>query len=74
VGVDAINLTILGDDKIVEVTELGGIEIGYGRTLRVENLKIPSGIDVLKFVVDYEKMVRELNEENNVAEMRVESQ
>ena len=73
--IDDIALTIVVDGEDVEVMELGEIGIGYGRTLRAENVKLPSmNVDKIKFVVDKDNVVRELNEENNVVEMVVSSQ
>jgi len=73
--IDDIALTIVVDGENIEVMELGEIGIGYGRTLRAENVKLPSmNVDKIKFVVDKDNVVRELNEENNVVEMVVSSQ
>jgi len=71
VGIRNITLTVLVDDEIVDVVELGEIGIGYGRTLRIQNMRVPGGVEVVRFVLDREDVVRELNEGNNVVEMSV---
>ncbi len=71
VGISNIDLTILADGEEVDSVDLGEIDIGYGRTLKVENMRIDSGVSKVKFVMDGENKVRELNEENNVVEMSV---
>lgn len=69
-GIDHLDLTILSDGDVADVVELGELEIGYGRTLRVENMRVPGGSEVLTFVVDADDLIRELDEENNAVEMR----
>jgi hypothetical protein len=72
VGVGAVDLTVLANGGIVDVVKMGEIDVGFGRTLRVTNLKLPSrGVDVIEFVVDRDDEVRELDEGNNVVEMVV---
>ncbi|MBT6690324.1 matrixin family metalloprotease [archaeon] len=69
-----IDLTIFADGDVVDVVELGEIGIGYGRTLRVENMNMPkSSVDVLEFVVDYGDTLREIRKDNNIVEMIVDS-
>jgi len=75
IGIDYIALTIVVDGKDIEVMELGEIGIGYGRTLRATNVRLPSfGVGKIEFVVDKDDNVRELNEDNNVVQMVVSSQ
>ena len=72
VGIGEIDLTILADGEEVDVIELGELEIGYGRTLRVENMKLPrSSVEVVEFILDSSDRVRELDERNNVVSMTV---
>ena len=74
IGIDDINLTIFVDGEEVQVMELGEIGIGYGRTLKATNVRLPSsGIEKIDFVVDSEGSVEELNEGNNVVVMTVGS-
>jgi subtilase family serine protease len=75
VGIDSINLTIFVDGEGVQIMELGEIGIGYGRTLKASNVRLPeSGAEKISFVVDSEEIVKELNEDNNAVEMVVGSQ
>ena len=69
VGIDSINLTIFADKEKIDVVELGNIDIGYGRTLKVENMKLGGVSESVEFVLDAEGRIRELNKENNVVEM-----
>lgn len=73
VGIDNIQLTVTSGSRQISVLDLGEIGIGYGRTLRVGNLKLPSrGIDRIEFVVDAQNLVRELDKKNNIVIMIVE--
>ena len=70
VGVEDVKLTILADGGIIEVVDMGEIGVGFGRSLSMINLKLPSrGVDVVEFFIDRENVVRELSETNNVAKM-----
>jgi len=70
VGVDSIDLTILADGVIVDVVAMGEVDVGFGRTLKVTNFKLPSrNIERIEFFVDREDLVRELDEGNNVVVM-----
>lgn len=71
VDVDGVSLTIFGDGEIVDEIDLGGIEVGYGRVLRVGDLRVGRGVEGLEFVLDAEDLVRELDEGNNVVEVGV---
>jgi len=71
-GIEDISLTLLYDGKIIDTIYLDDIGIGFGRTLRATNLKLPSAnINTIDFVVDYESEVEELDENNNVVQMTV---
>ena len=70
IGIDGIDLAIIVGDRVVQVMEMGEIGIGYGRTLKATNVKLPSsGIDSIDFVVDRDNDVRELDEGNNEVTM-----
>ncbi|NPE26837.1 matrixin family metalloprotease [Methanococcoides sp. SA1] len=71
VDISDINLTILADEDVVDEIEMGKIEVGYGRILRVENVRVSRGFEKIEFVLDFANVVRELNEENNVVEVLV---
>ncbi|MFH0808139.1 MAG: matrixin family metalloprotease [archaeon] len=70
VGIDGMTLGIVADGEVVEVVDLGEIDIGYGRTLKVENMDVGFGVERVEFVLDAGDVVRELKEDNNVVEMR----
>ncbi len=75
IKIDAIDLTIVADDEIAQVMELDEIGIGYGRTLRATNIKLPTrNIKTIEFIIDKNNNVRELNKENNIVIMVVEPQ
>ena len=75
IGIDEIELTIVADGEVVQVMDMGEIGIGYGRTLKASNVKLPSrNVDVIDFILDKDNNVRELNEDNNAISMVVESQ
>jgi len=69
-----IYLGIYGDGKFIDSVEMGDIDIGYGRTLKVENMPINLGIKDIKFIIDFNEVVRELSEENNEATLSVVQQ
>ncbi len=80
-GIDNINLTVfsstdkyVADWKVINSITLGKIEVGYGRTLRLENMRLPRNTEKIKFVVDAKNKVEELNEDNNAVEMIPKSQ
>ena len=73
IGAEDVTLTILSDGKVVETLDLGGIDLGYGRTLNAQNVRFPSkSVEVVGFFVDYDNSIRELDEDNNLAELTVE--
>jgi len=70
IGIKNINLTLIAEGKKVDVIPLGEIGIGYSRTLRAKNIKLPyRGIKKIAFVLDYESTIKELNEDNNRVQM-----
>jgi len=67
-----INLTLVIEGKKIDSISLGEIGIGYGRTLRVTNMRLPSrNIENIDFIIDRESAVKELNEDNNLIQMVV---
>ncbi len=63
-----VDLGIVVDEKVVKVLNLGEIKVGFGRTLFVENLKLPSSdFGVVDFYVDIKNKIREIDEGNNFA-------
>lgn len=67
-GVDSVDLGIFIDGERIDTVDVGKIEIGYGRILRVENMRIPRNAEKVEFVIDVDNLIRELNEENNAVE------
>ena len=59
------------EENAKEVVDLGDIEIGYGRTLKVENMLLSGKVEVMEFAVDYSDKVLELKEDNNRVEMKI---
>jgi len=75
IEIDNISLAIIVNDKEIHVLDLGNIGIGYGRTLRATNIKLPStNVKKVYFMVDNDNTIREFNEDNNFVEMTIESQ
>lgn len=73
--IDNITLTITADGKEVQTIDIGEIDIGYGRTLKAENVKLPTkNVKKIDFIIDKENAVKELNKDNNLVEMVVDSQ
>ena len=72
--IKSIDLTVVVDGKSIKTINLGSIDIGYGRTIRAENIRLPSwGVSKVDFVVDKDNKVKELYKNNNFAEMVVGS-
>lgn len=71
VDINDIDLAILVDGDVENIVDLGDIDVGYGRTLRVENMKIGRGVEEIEFIVDYNDSARELDEENNIAILKI---
>ncbi|HRZ85975.1 MAG TPA: matrixin family metalloprotease [Candidatus Paceibacterota bacterium] len=61
------NLSIYADNKLVSNYEIGSLKIGSGKTIRVNNLKIPLSIKKISFIIDQENVQQEINKENNKA-------
>lgn len=75
IGIDSINLIVVADGKEVQLVDLGELDVGYGRTLKATNVKLPSrNVEKVDFILDADNVVRELNEENNFIQMIVKSQ
>ena len=68
-----VDLSIVVGRDVVETLDIGEIEIGFGRTLRVENLKLPSkDYEAVDFYIDRENSIREFDEGNNFVRMIVD--
>lgn len=72
-SVDKVSLSILEGSQIVETIELKEMKIGYGRTIEATNIRLPSqDIKTIKFILDYNGEIKEINKENNEVELVVE--
>ena len=65
VDIDGFDLDIVADGDVVESLDLGRLEVGFGRTLKVQNMRVGWGVEEVGFVLDPSDNVRELNEGNN---------
>jgi hypothetical protein len=75
IGIKDIDLTLVVKGEEFETMNIGEIDIGYGRTLRATNVRLPSmSIKQIDFVIDINNKVKEFNEDNNVAQAIISSQ
>jgi len=71
-GIENINLSLIANGKEIDTIIFDEIGIGYKKTLRVTDMKLPSrNIETIDFVIDYKSMVEELNEDNNLVQMTI---
>jgi len=67
-----VKLTIIDGDIIIEEKDLGDFDFGSGITLKVENLKLKRlDPDSIKFILDKENKIKELNETNNIIDIKL---
>lgn len=67
-----IDLTIIANNKTIQVVNTNALGIGYGRTLEAKNIKLPSyNTNEVVFYLDYKNKIEELNKANNIKIMRV---
>jgi len=65
-------LTILTGGELVDKFELSEIKIGFGQSLQVTNLKLPSrSTSQVEFYLDLENKIREINENNNFVNLEI---
>jgi hypothetical protein len=70
-----VSLTLSSNSEEIEKVYLGEIGIGYGRTIRAANVKLPSrDSEEIEFMIDIENIVREYDKENNLVKMTVQTQ
>ncbi len=63
-----IILTIMEDDDVLEVRDLGVINFGAGVFLQTTNLRLNQrNPDQIRFIIDRENSIEEINEANNFA-------
>ena len=69
---ETITLTILDGTDIIEQKDLEEIEYGAGITLTTTNLKLKRlNPDQINFIIDKEDKIKELDESNNVANIKL---
>jgi len=67
-----VSFTLIADGKEVDEIEMGEIGIGFGRTLKAANIKLPSrSVDEIELVVDFDDLIDEVNEDNNRVRLSV---
>lgn len=72
IGIENINLTLISGDEVIETIPLNNIDFGYGRTLRAKDMRLPSrSIEEIDFILDYEEVVEEWSEDNNVIKVTI---
>ena len=60
--------SVLEDGKLVKAFDLGGIDYGTGIIIEIKNLKLISRTPKeIRFIIDKENLIKEIDEENNVA-------
>ena len=67
------NFSILDDGSLVESKSLGDVKYGAGIFIEIKNFKlIHRNPKEISFVIDYEKKIKEIDESNNVADVKFE--
>jgi hypothetical protein len=65
-------LTILDNDEVVEVRDLGSFKFGSGISIQTSNLKLKHlNPDSISFIIDRENSIREIDEDNNIANIKL---
>ncbi len=62
---DSFKLSILSEEKVLATYDFEGVGIGEGRTLKVENLRVPRDITSIEFFIDKENSFSEIDKKNN---------
>ena len=66
-------LAILDNEDVIETREIDSINFGAGITLSTTNLKLKrKNPDTIKFILDRENKIKEINEDNNIAEINLD--
>ncbi len=69
---EEVSLTILDGENIIHERDMGEIEFGAGVTLSTTNLKLKRlNPDQIRFIIDKEDSVREIDETNNVGNIKL---
>ena len=60
-----VSFSIYANSDKVSNYEIGGLDIGAGKIIRVENLAVPYSTTNLTFIIDEDDSIFELNKKNN---------
>ena len=70
---DNVTLIILDNEEVIEKRDLGKLKFGSGISFETKNLKLNNlNPEKISFIIEMESKVRELYENNNIAEVRLE--
>ena len=66
---DNVEVNLYADDELVKTFDIDeGIEIGAGRNIIVDNLRLPKlSVEQIKLVADPKNYIKEINEDDNTA-------
>lgn len=68
VNSEETNFSVLEDGKLVKIFDLGQIDYGTGVIVEIKNLRLISRTPKeIRFIIDKENLIKEIDEENNVA-------
>jgi hypothetical protein len=68
---DKVTISLKDGDRIIKDFSLDSIDIGTRKVITVSNLKISRSLEEVRFVVDSDNVVDELNEDNNFVDLRI---
>ncbi len=69
-----VKFSVLDDGELVETRDLDNIDFGAGILVKIQNFKmIHKDPTDIKFVIDYDNNIEELDETNNVADIKLDS-
>jgi len=67
-----VNMDVYADNDKIAVYNVTSLDIGNGVDLKVENLRGPRSFTELKFVIDAENSIKEIDKTNNIGIMEIE--
>ena len=59
------SISVFANEKEITNYEVGQLEVGSGKIIRVSNLRIPKSVRKLSFIIDNEGKIFEIDERNN---------
>jgi hypothetical protein len=63
-------ISVYGDGKLIKNFDIKGIEIGFGRVVKFENVLLKKNVKTVEFVIDIPN--QELDKKNNRKELKIE--